>query len=214
MMERWKVGTIRGRTASILGAALLSIFPTFQRSVAAQDSVPSGYGTLKRDDIVVRFATGTVEIQCLPLDEQVIRLLATDTYRSLTQLIRSRQDDITAAAQRAGVDAATLVLVTFYGLVPQARFNPEDLNISSRGRLFRPVGIVPLSPTWGSYQLDARQQAVAIYLFEPGISFRETLSFSYQGLVNEAWGRALRLLDQERSRVRARAQAAPPTGSP
>ena len=182
--------------------------------LVAQDTVPPGYGSLKRDDIVVRFATATVEIQCLPLDEQVIRLLATDTYQSLTQLIKSRADDITAAADRAGVDHPTLVLVTFYGLVPQARFNPEDLNISSRGRLFRPVGIVPLSPTWGSYQLDARQQAVAIYLFEDGITFRESLSISYQGLTNEAWGRALRLLDQERSRVRARAQAAPSSGSP
>jgi hypothetical protein len=182
--------------------------------LAAQDTIPAGFGTLKRDDIVVRFATGTVEIQCLPLDEQVIRLLAPDTYRSLTQLIRSRGGDIAAAADRAGVDDPTLVLVTFYGLVPQARFNPEDLNISSRGRLFRPAGIVPLSPTWGSYQLDARQQAVAIYLFEGGITFRETLSISYQGLTNEAWGRALRLLDQERNRVRARAQAAPPSGSP
>ena len=182
--------------------------------LVAQDTVPPGYGTLKRDDIVVRFATGNIEIQCLPLDEQVIRLLATDTYKSLTQLIHSRQDDITAAAERAGVMKPTLVLVTFYGLVPQARFNPEDLNISSRGRLFRPAGIVPLSPTWGSYQLDARQQAVAIYLFEDGITFRESLSVSYQGLTNESWGRALRLLDQERSRVRARAQASPPTGSP
>jgi len=177
--------------------------------VAAQDTIPPGFGTLKRDDIVVRFATTNLEIQCLPLDEQVIRLLATDTYKSLTQLVQSRRDDITAAAERAGVVKPTLLLVTFYGLVPQARFNPEDLNIASRGRLFRPAGIVPLSPTWGSYQLDARQQAVAIYLFEDGITFRESLSVSYQGLTNESWGRALRLLDQERSRVRARAQAAP-----
>jgi hypothetical protein len=184
--------------------------------LTAQDTIPPGYGTLKRDDIVVRFATGTVEIQFLPLDEHVIRLLATDTYRSLTQLIVNRQDDITAAAELAGVSEPTLVLVTFYGLVPQARFNPEDVNVTSRGRLFRPVGIVPLSPTWGSYQLEARQQAVAIYLFERGISFRETLSVSYQGLTNEAWARALRLLDQERSRVRARAQASsePPPPAP
>lgn len=182
--------------------------------LVAQDTVPPGYGTLKRDDIVVRFATGTVEIQCLPLDEQVIRLLATDTYNSLGQLVRNRSDDITAAAERAGVTNPTLVLVTFYGLVPQARFNPEDLNITSRGRLFRPAGIVPLSPTWGSYQLDARQQAVAVYLFEPGITFRETLSITYQGIVNESWSRAIRLLDQERSRVRARAQAAPAPPNP
>ena len=192
---------------------VLAVGPSARRA-AAQDTIPPGYGTLKRDDIVVRFATGNIEIQCLPLDEQVIRLLATDTYKSLTQLVQSRQDDITAAADRAGVVKPTLVLVTFYGLVPQTRFNPEDLNISSRGRLFRPAGIVPLSPTWGSYQLDARQQAVAIYLFEDGITFRESMAVTYQGMTNESWGRALRLLDQERSRVRARAQASPPTGSP
>jgi len=200
------------RVSALLVVLLLALYPASR--LTAQDSVPPGFGTLKRDDIVVRFATGTVEIQCLPLDEQVIRLLATDTYASLSHLIRDRQDDIIAAAERAGVPAPTLVLVTFYGLVPQARFNPEDVNVTSRGRLFRPVGIVPLSPTWGSYQLEARQQAVAIYLFESGITFRETLSISYQGLTNEAWGRALRLLDQERSRVRARAQASPPSGSP
>jgi hypothetical protein len=199
------------RTAAPL-VLLLTAYPP--NRLTAQDTIPAGYGTLKRDDIVVRFATGNLEIQCLPLDEQVIRLLATDTYKSLTQLMQSRQDDVNAAAERAGVVNPTLLLVTFYGLVPQARFNPEDLSISSRGRLFRPAGIVPLSPTWGSYQLDARQQAVAIYLFDDGITFRESLSVSYQGLTNESWGRALRLLDQERSRVRARAQASPPTGSP
>jgi len=195
-------------------SSALLLMTALAAPLAAQDTIPPGFGTLKRDDIVVRFATGNLEIQCLPLDEQVIRLLATDTYKSLTHLMQSRQDDINAAAERAGVVNPTLLLVTFYGLVPQARFNPEDLSISSRGRLFRPVGIVPLSPTWGSYQLDARQQAVAIYLFDDGITFRESLSVSYQGLTNESWGRALRLLDQERSRVRARAQASPPTGSP
>ncbi|HMJ58195.1 MAG TPA: hypothetical protein VK467_03610 [Gemmatimonadales bacterium] len=195
-------------------SSALLLMTALAAPLAAQDTIPPGFGTLKRDDIVVRFATGNLEIQCLPLDEQVIRLLATDTYKSLAQLMQSRQDDINAAAERAGVVKPTLLLVTFYGLVPQARFNPEDLSISSRGRLFRPAGIVPLSPTWGSYQLDARQQAVAIYLFDDGITFRESLSVSYQGLTNESWGRALRLLDQERSRVRARAQASPPTGSP
>ncbi len=159
-LDGWSV---RG---AVLATALLTVYPA--NRLTAQDTIPPGFGTLKRDDIVVRFTTGTVEIQFLPLDEHVIRLLATDTYRSLTQLIRNRQDDIAAAAERAGVTDPTLVLVTFYGLVPQARFNPEEVNVTSRGRLFRPVGIVPLSPTWGSYQLEARQQTVAIYLFEGG----------------------------------------------
>ena len=110
-MERWTVGTKSVQGVTFLVAAVLSIVPSFQRSVAAQDTVPPGYGTLKRDDIVVRFATATVEIQCLPLDEQVIRLLATDTYQSLTQLIKSRAEDIAAAADRAGGQQPTLVLL-------------------------------------------------------------------------------------------------------
>ena len=174
--------------------------------LVAQDTVPAGYGTLRRDDIVARFSTGTLEIQVLPLDEQVIRLLAPDTYRSLAQLVRSRTTDIAAAASLGATQNPTLVMVTFLGVVAGARFTPEELNITSRGRLFRPIGIVPLSPTWSAYQLDARQQAAAIYLFDPGISLREELTVSYQGLSSDVWTHSVRLLDRERARVRARAQ--------
>lgn len=187
---------------------LLAVVPTHR--LVGQDSIPAGYGSLRRDDIVVRFSTGNIEVQVLPLDEQVIRLLAPDTYRSLHALVQSRYNDIAEAATRAATDRATLVMVTFLGIVPQARFNPEDLNITSRGRLFRPVAIVPLSPTWSSFQLDARQQAAAIFLFEPGISVREEMNVSYQGLTNNSWTHSIRLLDQERARVKARAQVGTP----
>jgi hypothetical protein len=206
MMEGWKVGR-GGRSGAVLvGAALLSILPTVQPSASAQDTLPIGYGTLKRDDIVVRFATDQIAIQVLPLAESVIRLLAPDTYASLQQLLKSKRAEIEAAAQRAGVLHPMLVMVTFLGVVPQARFNPDDLNITSLGRLYRPAGIVPLSPRWSSYQLDAREQAVAIYLFEEGISFRDALSVSYQDATNDSWTAVLRLLDRERSQVLARAQ--------
>ena len=176
--------------------------------LSAQDTIPIGFGTLKRDDIVVRFATDQVEIQVLPLAQSVIRLLLPDTYRSLADLIKTKQSQLDDAAQRAGVQHPILVMVSFYGLVPQARFVPEDINITSRGQLFRPVGIVPLSPTWSAQQLDARQQAVALYLFDEGISFREALTVSYEGLSNDSWSRgAMRALERERARVLARAQS-------
>src|SRR5437867_11327754 len=161
MMQRRNVRTGALTSVAILGAAVLSILPSFPRSASAQDTLPAGFGTLKRDDIVVRFATDQLEIQVLPLAEQVIRLLAPDTYRSLAQLLKTKGRAVADAAQRAGVDRPTLVMVTFFGLLPQARFSPEDVNVTSRGRLFRPVGIVPLSPRWSSYQLDAHEQAVA-----------------------------------------------------
>jgi len=193
-----------------VGAVLLTGYPP--NRLTAQDSLPIGFGTLKRDDIVVRLASDQVEIQVLPLDEQVIRLLLPDTYRSLSDLIKSKRAPLDDAAQRAGVPHPTLVMVSFYGLVPQARFVAEDINLTSRGRLFRPVGIVPLSPTWNAQQLDARQQAVALYLFDEGISFREALTVSYAGLSNDAWSRGpVRALERERARVLARAQTHPGT---
>jgi len=196
-----------GRAVGIM-AVLLTAVPPYR--LTAQDTIPIGYGTLKRDDIVVRFATAQVEIQVLPLAQSVIRLLLPDTYRSLSDLIKTKQAPLDDAAQRAGVQHPTLVMVSFYGLVPQARFVPEDINITSRGQLFRPVGIIPLSPTWSGQQLDARQQAVALYLFDEGISFREALGVSYQGLTNDSWSRgAMRALERERARVLARAQSLP-----
>lgn len=207
MMERWNVGKRRLTSAGTLGVAFLSILPSFQLSASAQDTLPAGFGTLKRDDIVVRFATEQLAIQVLPLSETVIRLLAPDTYQSLEQLLKSKQTQIDSAAQRAGMappTRPTLVMVTFFGVVPQARFNPEDLNLTSQGRLYRPVGIVPLSPRWNSYQLEAREQAIAIYLFDEGISFHDALSVSYQDATNDSWTGVLRLLDRERARVRAR----------
>jgi len=198
-----RFGGLAVRTAALV--SLLTAQPP--NRLTAQDTIPGGYGTLRRDDVAVRLATGTIEIQVLPLDEQVIRLLAPDTYRSLAELVRSRAAEIADAAARGGTENPTLVMVTFLGVVPQARFNPDELNVTSRGRLFRPVGIVPLSPRWSSNLLDAREQAVAIYLFDEGISFREDLTVSYQGLANDSWSRSVRSLDQERARVRARARA-------
>jgi len=189
--------------------ALVSLTAYPPNRLSAQDSLPIGFGTLKRDDIIVRFDTPELEIQLLPLEESVTRLLAPDTYRSLQDLVRSKRAVVDDLARRAGVLRPVLAMVSFFGLVPQARFVPEDVNITSRGRLFRPVGIVPLSPKWASYQLDAREQAVAIYLFEEGISFRETLTVSYQGLANDSWSRAILTLERERARVMARAQSRP-----
>jgi len=91
-------------------------------------------------------------------------------------------------------------------------FAPAETPIArrtSRGRLFRPIGIVPLSPTWSSQQLGVREQAVAIYLFEEGISFRDALTVSYQSQSNDSWSRAVSALDRERARALARAASKP-----
>jgi hypothetical protein len=194
------------RRGTVWALALLAA-PGAGPLAAQADTVPPGYGTLRRDEVTVRLAANEVELQVLPLDEQVIRLLAPDTYRSLRALLDSRRADL-AAATPLGVREPTTVMVTFFGIAPQARFTPDAVTLASRGRSYRPLAIVPLEPGWNSLQLALRQQAVALYLFDEGISLRESLTVSYQGASSDAWDRAVRLLDRERARVMSRAQAA------
>jgi hypothetical protein len=182
----------------LLAATLLTV----------QDTIPPGYGSLRRDDVAIRFRTPQVEIQLLPLDEQVIRLLAPDTDQSLSALLRARAAELSDAAARASVPRPVVFMVTFRGLAAAARFSPDDVTITSRGRLFRPVGIVPLAPGWSSNQLEAREQSAALYLFEEGIGLAEHLTVSYQGMANDSWGRTVSLLERERARAAARARSA------
>lgn len=176
--------------------------------------VPAGFGTLRRDDIVVQFSTSQLQIQVLPLEEEIIRLLLPDAYQALSNLVQSKRDAIAEAARRGAVTNPELVLVTFRGVVPQARFSPDEVSIGSRGQIFRPVGVVPLSTAWDTYQLEARQQAMAIYLFPDGISFRERLLVGYQGLVNDSWSRTLNAVERERNAVLARARASRADSAP
>lgn len=193
----------RGR----LSAALIAVAVWgAQRPAGAQDELPPpGFGTLRQDEVAVLLSTENLRIRVLPLDERIIRLLSPDTYRSLSELLHSRGAALSP-------DSATAFVVTFFGIQPQVRFSPDELYVTSQNVFFRPIRIIPLSPRWSEYQLDQRQQATAIYLFQPGIVLLQPFTVSYGSLTSGAWDRSLRLLERERARVLARAQqgAAPP----
>jgi hypothetical protein len=168
---------------------------------------PAGFGTLKQEGVSLRLRTPTLQIQLVPLDERVIRLLATDTYNSMHGLASSKSEDIEEAARRYGIRQPTLFFVTFFGLERQARFDPQVLTITSQNRLFRPVGILPLSPLWSRQQLNQRETATAIYLYEDGIRVLDPFTLEYEGVINAAWEQILRTLEAERASVLARAAA-------
>jgi hypothetical protein len=195
-----------GWSASLGVALALGPAPLAAQSA---DLPPPGLGTLHQDQVAVRLGTASISVRVLPLDERVIRLLAPDTYASLAELKRSRTADIAAAARRAGLDSATIFVVTVYAMVPDARFDPDQVYLFSQGSFLRPVGIVPLTPRWGEGQLAQRQQAVAIYLFQPGIPILQPFTVYYGNQPSTAWESTLRLLDNERARVLARAASRP-----
>ncbi len=198
-------------------AGILLMAPALACAAAAQQDTavapgeeglpPAGFGTLRQDDVALRLATPTLEIQLVPLYEGVLRLLAPDTYGSLHRLRESKADQIAAATARYGVRAPMLFLVTFFARQDQARFTPEVLTVTSENRLFRPVAIVPLSPLWGGQLLNQRETAMAIYVFDEGIRLFDPLAVSYDGFRTDAWTRIIRTLDRERASVLARAAA-------
>ena len=197
-----------GWSASITLALALGALPAPLEAQGA-DLPPTGLGTLRQDQVAVRLGTASLAIRVLPLDERVIRLLAPDTYSSLAELKRSRVGDIAAAARQAGLDSATVFVVTFFGMAPSARFDPDQLYLSSQNAFYRPIGIVPMTPQWGEARLDQRQQAVAIYLFQPGIAILQPFTVFYGDQGSTAWESTLRVLDNERARVLARAASRP-----
>ena len=191
-----------GVAASIV--ALCGLVPA---GLGAQstDLPPAGYGSLRQDQVAVMITTDNLAVRALPLDERVIRLLSPDTYSSLHQLAESRAAAIAAAARGAGRDSAVAFVVTFYALQRQVVFNPDQVYISSQGAFFRPLAILPLTTRWSESQVDQRQQAMAIYLFDASIPVMQPFTVLYGDLSSDSWANTINLLASERARVLARA---------
>jgi hypothetical protein len=189
---------------SVSGAAAQDTTP-----IAGQDELPpAGYGTLGQDDIGIRLRTPDFVISVIPLNEGVIRLLAPDTYRSMHRLLESKADDLADAARRNGISNPSVFLVSFFGTQTRARFEAEALTITGQSRLFRPRAFLPVSPSFGDRQVNQRETATAIYVYEDGLRLFDPFSLGYDGVSTNEWERILRTLDRERVAVVARAAAA------
>ena len=163
---------------------------------------PAGYGSLRQDQVGISLSTPAIRIRVIPLDERVIRLLSPDAYRSLHDMRDSRTADIRTAAHG---DSATLFMVTFFGMQPQARFNPDDLLIVSQNATYRPIGRVAMTPRFNENLLDVREQAAAIYVYERGIEVMRPMTVQYGQSVSDSWSQSITLLNAERPRVMSRA---------
>src|SRR5215467_2097455 len=123
--------------------------PTIQADTVS-GLVPPGRGTLRQDDIAIKIQLPSVLVKLIPLDESVIRVLSADSYQALRQVAESRRAEVARLATLHGLREQRLWYVTFIGLAPDARFTPTDLTISSGGRDFRPLEVLPLSAGFGN----------------------------------------------------------------
>jgi len=191
----------------VLAIILTAVLP-LELLVGQQDTTdypPAGFGTLRQEAISIGFSTTEFEIQVVPLDERIIRLLAPDTYRSLHRLKSTKSDELEAVATRYGLLTPNMFLVRFFAVQASVRFEPEFLTITSQNRLFRVLEIIPLSPIWSGHQLNQRETATAIYVFDDGIRIMDPMTLSYGFVSTDRWGVLVRVLDTERASVIARA---------
>ena len=168
--------------------------------------LPTGHGSLSQDDLALRLRNDELEIRFIPLNPEVTPLLARDAHQALRALVERNRRGIDSIASRAGVSQPGLALVSFFGQRPEVRFDPQTLTLLIRNQIFRPIGVIPVTPRFTSQQLGIREQASAIYLFEQDIPVDDSFTLSYGGLQSEDWRNKQPVLDRERARVSARAR--------
>jgi hypothetical protein len=77
--------------------------------------------------------------------------------------------------------------------------------ITSAGRDFRALEVLPLSSGFGEQRLRQRETQSAIYLFDDSIELDQPLTVTFQNVRNDTWDQVLPRVERERALVRARA---------
>ena len=168
-------------------------------------NVPVGFGTLRQDEIAIRLELQGPIVRAIPLDENLIRLLTPDSYRALRELQESNKQSIAAVTRRTGGRAPDLWYVSFYGVEPDVHFSPRELVITSAGRDFRALEVLPLSSGFGEQRLRQRETQSALYLYDEEVDLNQPLTVTFQDQQSASWEQILTRVERERALVRARA---------
>lgn len=199
------------------GQAATSAAPVLPPGPITQDStastlVPANFGSLRQDDISIVLQPSGIRATALPLDEPVLRVLATDSYRTLRNILESRRAEIVQRARTRGMREPRVWYLKFYGLVPNARFIPTDLTITSGGRDYRPFDVIPLTDGFGSQRLQPRETQQGLLLFDDAVDVSQPLIVTMGAERNTQWSNEdiLGRIDAERARIRARTGRANP----
>ncbi|HEX6942122.1 MAG TPA: hypothetical protein VF128_04305 [Gemmatimonadaceae bacterium] len=179
-------------------------------SAVSRDSsrllVPAGYGSLKQEDIAIRVARGGLQVQAIPLDETIIRVLSPDSYRALRELLASRKPSLDSLARRTGLGGFSVWLVRFHGLEQgETPFSPMEFIVTSVGQDFRPIEVMPVTPGFGQQRLRQREVQQALYAFDPQVNVNQPLTVQYETSRNSEWPLILSRIERERVLVRSRA---------
>lgn len=176
--------------------------------------VPAGFGTLKQDEIAIVLQPSGVRITAIPLDESVIRVLAPDSYRMLHNTLESKRQQVLQRAASHNIRDPRVWYVTFTGLVPDARFVPTDITVTSGGRDYRPLEVIGLSPGFAEQRLQPRQTEKGLLIFDEALDVTQPITVTIGSERNTDWSNdrndsILSKIESERAQIRARAGGRP-----
>ncbi len=212
MIRRSMIALLILGTACLGGQqpAAVSTTPSAVSRDSARLLVPAGYGSLKQEDVAIRVARGGLQVQAIPLDETIIRVLSPDSYRALRELLVSRKPTLDSLARRTGLGGFSVWLVRFHGLEQgETVFSPMEFIVTSVGRDFRPIDVLPVTPGFGQQRLRQREVQTALYVFDPQVDVNQPLTVQYETTRNNEWPVILARIERERVLVRSRAGVKP-----
>jgi hypothetical protein len=187
-------------------APVVSTTPSAVSRDSSRLLVPAGFGSLKQEDVAIRVARGGLQVQAIPLDETIIRLLSPDSYRALRDQLASRKPSFDSLARRLGLNSFSVWLVRFHGLEQgETPFSPMEFIVTSVGRDFRPIEVFPVTPGFGQQRLRQREVQQALYAFDPQVDVNQPLTVTYETTRNSDWPLILARIERERVLVRSRA---------
>ncbi len=201
-------GALLGALACTAGARTDVVTTT--PSAASRDSsrllVPAGFGSLKQEDVAIRLSRRGLQVRAIPLDETIIRVLSPDSYRALREQLTSRRPALDSLARRTGLGGFSVWLVRFHGLEQgETFFSPMEFIITSVGRDFRPIDVLPITPGFGQQRLRQREVQQALFVFDGQVDVNQPITVQYETTRNTDWAVVLSRIERERALVRSRA---------
>jgi hypothetical protein len=174
-----------------------------QRDSAAL--LPAGKGSLRQDDVALHLTLQGLEVRALSLDESILRTLSPDSYRSLHELVGSQTAAIAGVERRSGQRQLSLWYVSFFGTeLGEVRFSPMEMIVTSAGRDFRPLDVIPLTPGFGAQRLRQRESQSALFLFDAQVDVNQPLVLQYETARSTDWAGILERVERERALLRSR----------
>lgn len=206
---RWLAPVLGAVLSACIAPGAGTVGATTPSAVSADSSrllVPAGYGSLRQEDIAIRIQRQGLQVQAIPLDETIIRLLSPDSYRALREQVNRNTRTLDEISRRTGLHGFSVWLVRFYGIEQgETIFSPMEFIITSVGRDFRPIDLIPVTPGFGQQRLRQREVQAALYVFDPQVDLNQPLSVQYESARNADWAVVLTRVERERVLVRSRA---------